>query len=114
MKKAYKGLMKMAQSKGKSDYKGFVKGYADFGKGFIENKFTMKTFLRLLRFKCRTSVYHKLIKERPYLSKQEVLKICPEKRIMVDGKLSKIPYEIKMKVQGTNIKPWSQTLYSHK
>ncbi len=114
MKKAYKGLMKMAKSKGNSDYKEFVKGYADFGKGFIENKFTMKTFLRLLRFKCRTSVYHKLIKERPYLSKEEVLKICPEKRIMVDGKLSKIPYEIKMKVQGTNIKPWSQTLYSHK
>ena len=48
------------------------------------------------------------------LSKEEVLKICPEKRIMVDGRLSKIPYEIKLKVQGTKIKPWSQTLYSHK
>jgi hypothetical protein len=114
MKIAYKALMKMSKYRLHGDYKEFVKAYADFGSGLIENRFTMKTFLRLLRYKCRSSSYQALIKDRPELSQKEVLKVCPEKRISVDGRPSKVPYEIKMKVSATNMRPWAQTLYKHK
>ena len=83
------------------DFKNFVKAYADFGKGFIENRFTMKTFLRMLRREFNPNI------------KGEG-KFGKEKTIIVDGKTSKIPYEIRLKIKGTNIAPIDKVLYTYK
>ena len=49
MQTAYNGLKKMKYHKDKLDYANFVKAYADFGRGFIKNRFTFKTILHLTR-----------------------------------------------------------------
>lgn len=113
MKTAYNALIKMKQFKANGDYKHFVSAYADFGKGFIENRFTMKTFLRMLRYVCTPATYQKLVKANPNASNEDILKVCPEKRVLVDGKPSKVPYVVKMKVQGTSLKTFDGVLYSH-
>jgi hypothetical protein len=101
MKSAISALKEMKKFRMDMDFKNFVKAYADFGKGFIENRFTMKTFLRMLR-----QEYN------PNLKGEE--KFGKEKTIIVDGKTSKIPYEITLKIKGTNIAPIDLTLYTYK
>jgi hypothetical protein len=101
MKSAISALKEMKKFRMDMDFKNFVKAYADFGKGFIENRFTMKTFLRMLR-----QEYN------PNLKGEE--KFGKEKTIIVDGKTSKIPYEITLKIKGTNIAPIDLILYTYK
>lgn len=101
MKSAISALKEMKKYRMDMDFKNFVKAYADFGAGFIENRFTMKTFLRMLR------------KEYIPNAKGEE-KFGKEKIITVDGKPSKIPYEITLNIKGTNIAPVNLTLYTYK
>jgi hypothetical protein len=49
MKKAFKALKKMSQLKKENDYKKFVRVFADFGRGFIRNRFTLKTILHMTK-----------------------------------------------------------------
>jgi len=46
---AYDSLRAMKKYKAKLNYKKFVEAYAEFGKGFIRNRFTFKTILHLTR-----------------------------------------------------------------
>jgi hypothetical protein len=46
---AYDSLRAMKKHKAKLNYKKFVEAYAEFGKGFIRNRFTFKTILHLTR-----------------------------------------------------------------
>ena len=47
LKKAYASLVKMSLLKKESNYKSFVKSFANFGEGFIRNRFTLRTILKL-------------------------------------------------------------------
>lgn len=101
MKSAISALREMKKYRMDMDFKNFVKAYADFGKGFIENRFTMKTFLRMLR-----NEFNPNIKGEGKFGKEKV--------ITVDGKPSKVPYEITLNIKGTNIAPVEKILYTYK
>jgi len=101
MKTAYKALQEMSKFRSDMNFKAFVQAYADFGKGFIENRFTMKTFLRMLRNEFNPGA-------------SGDAKFGKEKMAMVDGQMSKIPYEIVLSIRGTNLAPYKQVLYSFK
>lgn len=101
MKTAYKALQDMSKFRTDMNFKGFVQAYADFGRGFIENRFTMKTFLRMLRNEFNPGATGEA-------------KFGKEKMTLVDGKPSKIPYEIILSIRGTNLAPYKQVLYSYK
>jgi hypothetical protein len=49
MTTAYDSLRAMKKLKTKLNYKKFVEAYAEFGKGFIRNRFTFKSILHLTR-----------------------------------------------------------------
>jgi hypothetical protein len=101
MKTAFKALQDMSKFRSDMNFKAFVQAYADFGKGFIENRFTMKTFLRMLRNEFNPGATGEA-------------KFGKEKLTMVDGKMSKIPYEIVLSIKGTNLAPYKQVLYTYK
>jgi hypothetical protein len=101
MKSAIAALKEMKKSRLDMDFKNFVKSYAEFGKGFIENRFTMKTFLRMMR-----SEFNPNMKGEEKYTKNRI--------IMVDGKPSKVPYEIILKIKGSNIAPVEKILYTYK
>lgn len=113
MKTAYRALMKLKKFRDKQNYKGFVQAYADFGKGFINSRFSMKTFLRMLRYKCTPTFFNKL-KVKSEITAENLKKVCPKKVISIDGRPSKVPYEVKISIKGTNIAPWKKVLYSYK
>jgi hypothetical protein len=113
MKTAYRALMKLKKFRDKQNYKGFVQAYADFGKGFINSRFSMKTFLRMLRYKCTPTFFNKL-KGQSEVTAENLKKVCPLKVISIDGRPSKVPYEVKISIKGTNIAPWEKVLYSYK
>ncbi|RLA64774.1 MAG: hypothetical protein DRQ88_06740 [Epsilonproteobacteria bacterium] len=101
MKMAYRALIKMKKHRSDVNYKEFVQAYADFGQGFIENRFTLKTFLRMLRYEFNPRAQGKA-------------KYAKEKTITLDRKRMRVPYEIKIKIQGTHIAPFNKTLKSWK
>jgi hypothetical protein len=101
MKTAYKALMTMQKHKKDVNYKDFVQSYADFGQGFIENRFTLKTFLRMLRYEFNPKAQGKA-------------KWAKEKFVRFDGKRTHVPYEVKIKIQGTHIAPFQKVLKSWK
>lgn len=111
MKKAYNALKRMKRSKTDGNYQEFVSAYADFGSGFIKNRFTMKTFLRMLRFVCTPATYHNILRSNPNADERDIQKVCPEKTVTVNGRPSKIPYLITFKIEGTGLKSFKDTLY---
>jgi hypothetical protein len=101
MKTALSALKEMSKLRTDMNFKAFVKAYADFGKGFVENRFSMKTFLRMLRSEFNPGA-------------QGEAKYGAEKRVTVDGQSIKIPYEITLSIRGTNLAPYKQVLYTYK
>jgi hypothetical protein len=99
MKTAFNALIKMKKHRDDVDYKKFVQAYADFGKGLIENRFTLKTFLRMLRFDYNPNATGKT-------------KFAKEKFILVDGKRIHVPYKVNIKIKGTHIAPVEKVLKS--
>jgi len=90
-------LKEMQKMKLELDYSKFVKAYAEFGKGFIENRFTLKTFLRVLK-------YDKVGRD----DRRDVVKFITDKK----GNKTKIPFEVIFSMEGTNLKPFKRVLYS--
>jgi len=101
MATAHDALLRMVKLRADMDFKGLVKAYADFGKGFIENRFTMKTFLRMLRNEFNPGA-------------QGEGKFGAEKFVTVDGQKIKVPYEIILSIKGTNLAPYKQVLHTYK
>ncbi|TDJ09156.1 MAG: hypothetical protein E2O68_00715 [Deltaproteobacteria bacterium] len=101
MKMAYRALIKMKKHRSDINYKEFVQAYADFGQGFIENRFTLKTFLRMLRYEFNPRAQGKA-------------KWAKEKFIRLGRKRMRVPYEVKIKIQGTHIAPFNKVLKSWK
>ncbi len=97
METALSALKEMRKMKLELDYSKFVKAYAEFGKGFIENRFTLKTFLRILKYD----------KPGPE-GRRDVVKIITDKK----GNKTRIPFEVIFSMEGTNIKPFKRVLYS--
>lgn len=97
METALSALKEMKRLKLELDYSKFVKAYAEFGKGFIENRFTLKTFLRVLKY------------EKPGPDdRRDVPKFIADKK----GNKTKVPFEVIFSMEGTNIKPFKRVLYS--
>jgi hypothetical protein len=97
MEIALSALKEMQRFKLELDYTKFVKAYAEFGKGFIENRFTLKTFLRVLKY------------DRPGPEdRRDVVKMITDK----NGNKIKIPFEVIFSMEGTNIKPFKKVLYT--
>ncbi len=94
---ALNSLKEMYHLRNQFNYSKFVKTYAEFGKGFIENRFTLKTFLRVLKF------------EKPGPDdRRDKPKLISDKK----GNKIKVPFEILFSMEGTNIKPFKKVLYS--
>jgi len=102
MKKAYKALNEMWRHRKEQNFKNFVQAYASFGEGFIENRFTLKTMLRVLRFKKKAS--------GPQKGQRRVDKYVKDKK----GRRTRVPFEVTFQIQGTNVGPFKQLLYSYK
>lgn len=102
MKKAYKALNKMWRHRKETDFKKFVQAYAAFGEGFIENRFTLKTMLRVLRYKKKAS--------GPQKGQRRVDKYVKDKK----GRRTRVPFEVTFQIQGSNLAPFKQLLYSYK
>jgi hypothetical protein len=102
MKKAYKALNEMWRHRKEQNFKNFVQSYAAFGEGFIENRFTLKTMLRILRFNKKAS--------GPQEGQRRVDKYVKDKR----GRKTRVPFEVTFQIQGSNLAPFKQLLYSYK
>ena len=102
MKKAYKALNAMWRHRKEQNFKNFVKSYASFGEGFIENRFTLKTMLRVLRFNKKAS--------GPQKGQRRVDKYVKDKK----GRRTRVPFEVTFQIQGSNLAPFKQLLYSYK
>jgi hypothetical protein len=67
----------------------------------------------MLRYKCTPTFFNKL-KGQSEVTAENLKKVCPLKVISIDGRPSKVPYEVKISIKGTNIAPWEKVLYSYK
>lgn len=93
---AYRALQKMNSQRMEKNYTEFNKSFGDFGRAFIENKFTMMTFLKLIQFQF-SSDFEKTAKER---------------MVMHDGNLIKAPFIIRIQIKGSNMPPISRVMRS--
>ncbi|MFI5389817.1 MAG: hypothetical protein ACHQYQ_00540 [Bacteriovoracales bacterium] len=97
MKIALEALKEMGRTRLELNYEKFVKSYAEFGKGFIENRFTLKTFLRILKY------------DKPGPDdRRDQPKLTTDKK----GNKLKVPFEVIFSMEGTNIKPFKKVLYT--
>ena len=91
----------------------FTKHLADLGDSISYNRFTLKTFLRLLRYKCPPYIYNKFLKGGD--TQEEASLKCPERRIKVTilgrEKELRVPYLIKFTLQSSEIPQVSEILY---
>lgn len=98
MEAALSALKEMQKFRLEMDYSKFVKAYAEFGKGFIENRFTLKTFLRILKY------------DKPGPDdRRDVIKLISDKK----GNKIRIPFEVIFSMEGTGIKPFKRVLYTY-
>ncbi|RLA62767.1 MAG: hypothetical protein DRQ88_01850 [Epsilonproteobacteria bacterium] len=102
MKKAYKALNSMWRHRKEQNFKNFVEAYASFGEGFIENRFTLKTMLRVLKYRKKTTGSQK--------GQRRVDKYVKDKK----GRRTKIPFQVTFQIQGSNLAPFKQLLYTYK
>ncbi len=93
---AYRALVKMKEQRMEKNYTEFNKSFGDFGRGFVENKFAMMTFLKLIQF---------------HLS-PDFEKTAKERMVMDDGKLIKAPFIIRIQIKGSNMPPISRVMRS--
>ena len=97
-------VRKAFQFSGKENqYAEFANALRDMGDAISYNRFTLKTFLRAIRYVCKPSTYLKLAKSRPDMSQEDLIKVCPERKIINNGKQTKVPYVIKFSLASSEL-----------
>lgn len=90
----------------------FAKALADLGDAISYNRFTLKTYLRLLRYECTPYVYKTFLKTGPASEAQ--LK-CPERKIQFkmgnSTKSIRVPYQIKFSLQSSELPATQEVIY---
>lgn len=99
MTTAYRALQKMKINSKEKNYSEFNKSFAEFGRGFIENRFTLVTFL-------------KLVKSHLIPDSSDLGKFTKERMVMDEEKLIKPPFEIRIQIKGSNFAPFSKVMRS--
>ena len=97
MTMAYMALKMIKKQRNEGDYLEFVNSFNQLGKVFVENKFISMLFLKLIGF-----IYQP--------SSIGPAKFSQERKVEVDGKLIRAPFEVKISIRAPKMAQINKTL----
>jgi hypothetical protein len=99
MTDGYKALSKMKQLRNAGNYMEFFKGFSEFGKAFVENRFVIGTFIKFMGWQYD-----------PSLKRDQ--RFTNPRTVKENNKEIKVPYFLHMEIVGENIPKLQKTIRS--